>query len=176
MIASVAVIEIARERRVNMNTVLSLLNDVVYPAPPSHAPMRLAGAGDTRSNKKLRVLLVEDDDADVYLIRRALSQLPKVSEVRVARDGVEALELLESWSGGPDLAIVDLKMPRKDGFALLREIAMRKSGTFPSVVLTSSKAGADVYRAKKRGAAEFVTKPNGLEKLKNLLSDLVTKY
>jgi CheY-like chemotaxis protein len=176
MIACIAIIEIARERRVNMSTVLSLLNDVVYPAPPSQAPMRLAGAGDIRANKRLRVLLVEDDDADVYLIRRALSELPKVSEVRVARDGVEALELLDAWAGGPDLAIVDLKMPRKDGFALLREIALRNSGAFPSVVLTSSKAGADAYRAKKRGAVEFVTKPNGLEKLKNVLGELVTKY
>jgi CheY-like chemotaxis protein len=160
----------------NMSTVLSLLNNAVYPALPSQAPMRVVGASRMRSNKKLRVLLVEDDDADVYLIRRALSQLPKVSEVRVARDGVEALELIESWSAGPDLAIVDLKMPRKDGFALLREFAARKEVNFPTVILTSSKAGADVYRAKKRGAVDFVTKPNGLERLKNVLGELVTKY
>jgi len=69
-----------------------------------------------------------------------------------------------------------LKMPRKDGFTLLREFAARKEVNFPTVILTSSKAGADVYRAKKRGAVEFVTKPNGLEKLKNVLSELVTKY
>jgi CheY-like chemotaxis protein len=166
----------AEEGRVNMSTVLSMLNSAVYPAPPSHAPMRVASAGGMRSSKKLRVLLVEDDDADVYLIRRALSQLPRVAEVRVARDGDEALELIDSWSAGPDLAIVDLKMPRKDGFALLREFATRKGATFPSVVLTSSKAGADVYRAKKRGAVDFLTKPNGLEKLKNALDELITRF
>jgi len=150
-----------------MSTVVSLLNDVVYPALPSRAPMRVAGVGAARSSKRLRVLLVEDDDADVYLIRRALSQLPKVSEVRVARDGDEALELIDSWSAGPDLAIIDLKMPRKDGFALLREFSLKKSVTFPTVILTSSK---------KRGAVDFVTKPNGLEKLKDVLGELVTKF
>jgi CheY-like chemotaxis protein len=124
----------------------------------------------------LRVLLVEDDDADVYLIRRALAELPKVAEVRVARDGVEAIELIDSWSSGPDLAIIDLKMPRKDGFTLLREFAARKSAAFPAIVLTSSKAGADVYRAKKRGAVEFITKPNGVDRLKNALGEALAKF
>lgn len=96
-------------------------------------------------------------------------------EVRTARDGVQALDLIDNWPAGPDLAIVDLKMPRKDGFALLREFAVRKSAAFPAVVLTSSKSGADFYRAKKRGAAEFLTKPNGLEKLKTALSDAIDK-
>jgi CheY-like chemotaxis protein len=159
-----------------MTVALSPLRNAFLRASPTQAPSRAAKVEPDRLPKRLRVLLVEDDDADVYLIRRALSEISNVVEVRTARDGVQALELIDNWPAGPDLAIVDLKMPRKDGFALLREIAMRKSGTFPSVVLTSSKAGADVYRAKKRGAAEFVTKPNGLEKLKNLLSDLVTKY
>ena len=141
----------------------------------SNNPARALKAEPNRLPNRLRVLLVEDDDADVYLIRRALSEIPRVTEVRVARDGLEALELIDTWSAGPDLAIVDLKMPRKDGFALLREFAARKSTTFPSVVLTSSKAGADVYRAKKRGAAEFVTKPNGLEKLKTTLGSVIEK-
>ncbi len=122
------------------------------------------------------MLLVEDDDADVYLIRRALAELPKVAEVRVARDGVEAIELIDSWSSGPDLAIIDLKMPRKDGFTLLREFAARKSAAFPAIVLTSSKAGADVYRAKKRGAVEFITKPNGVDRLKNALGEALAKF
>jgi CheY-like chemotaxis protein len=138
--------------------------------------VRVVKPAPNASAKRLRVLLVEDDDADVYLIRRALAELPKVAEVRVARDGVEAMELIESWSAGPDIAIVDLKMPRKDGFAFLREIAAKKSAAFPSIVLTSSKAGADVYRAKKRGAAEFITKPNGVDKLKTALGEALAKF
>ncbi len=137
------------------------------PAPKKAAPKRLPN--------QLRVLLVEDDDGDVYLIRRALGEMPRVTEVRVARDGVEALSMLDLWSTGPDLAIIDLKMPRKDGLALLREIATRKDSNFPAVVLTSSRAGADAYRAKKRGAAEFLTKPASVEKLHKALNEVITR-
>ncbi len=143
--------------------------------PPVDARMALVKSDVARKAPRLRVLLVEDDDADVYLIRRALAEIPRVGEVRVARDGVEALTLIESWSSGPDLAIVDLKMPRKDGFSLLRDFAVKKYPVFPSVVLTSSKAGADVYRAKKRGAAEFLTKPSSAEKLRALLDLFISK-
>jgi CheY-like chemotaxis protein len=158
-----------------MTVALSPLRNAFLRASPTQAPSRAAKVEPVRLPKRLRVLLVEDDDADVYLIRRALSEISNVVEVRTARDGVQALELIDNWPAGPDLAIVDLKMPRKDGFALLREFATRKGQTFPAVVLTSSKSGADFYRAKKRGAAEFLTKPNGLEKLKNALSDAIDK-
>ena len=123
----------------------------------------------------LHVLLVEDDEADAYLIRRALAKNPWVADVVIAEDGVEALELIESWSGAPDLAIVDLHMPRKDGFTLLRDFASRKSDPFPSVVLTSSKAGADAFRSKKRGAMEFLTKPNTVEKLTMALDQVISR-
>ena len=128
-----------------------------------------------RRTSRLRVLLVEDDEADVYIIRRALASNPRVGEVVVARDGVEALEQIDCWSAAPDLAIVDLHMPRKDGFALLRDFAARKSDPFPSVVLTSSKAGADAFRSKKRGAMEFLTKPNTVEKLTMALDQVISR-
>jgi CheY-like chemotaxis protein len=107
----------------------------------------------------LQVLLVEDDEADAYLIRRALAKNPWVAEVVLAEDGVEALELLDKGRVSPDLAIVDLHMPRKDGLVLLRDFATRVSAQFPSVMLTSSKSSKDALRATKRGAVEFITKP-----------------
>jgi len=106
----------------------------------------------------LHVLLVEDDEADAYLVRRALAKNPWVADVVIAGDGIEALELLDKRRVAPDLAIVDLHMPRKDGLALLKEFATR-SVHFPFVVLTSSKASKDAVRAAKRGAVEFITKP-----------------
>jgi CheY-like chemotaxis protein len=101
---------------------------------------------------------VEDDEADAYLIRRALAKNPWVADVVIAEDGVEALELFDKRRVVPDLAIVDLHMPRKDGLALLKEFATR-TVQFPSVVLTSSKASKDAIRAARRGAVEFITKP-----------------
>ncbi len=122
--------------------------------------------------KKLRVLLVEDDAADAYLIRRALKTNPRVSEVVLAENGVEALELIERGAIKPDLAFVDLRMPRKDGFALLRDFASTDA-KFPSVVLTSSKSGEDTVRSKKRGAIQFVTKPRTEQKLAAALGRVI---
>jgi CheY-like chemotaxis protein len=131
-------------------------------------------AAQPKGKAKLRVLLVEDDEADIYLIRRALANNQRVEEVLVARDGVEALEMIDNGFADPDLAIIDLNMPRKDGLALLRDLASRRRDSFPSVVLTSSRAGADAYRSKKRGAMEFVTKPNTVEKLTAALDKVIS--
>jgi two-component system response regulator len=147
---------------------------IVHRVFPIGGGLRLVSpVSPPRRAARLRVLLVEDDEADVYLIRRALANNPRVGEVVVARDGVEALELIEYWSTAPDLAIVDLHMPRRDGFALLRDFASRKTDPFPSIVLTSSRAGADALRSKKRGAVEFLTKPNSVEKLTTALDRVI---
>jgi len=158
-----------------MRVALSQADLTVSPVAASGPIGRLVKMEPGRSTRRLNVLLVEDDDADVYLIRRALTQIAGIGEVKVARDGVAALLIVDNWSEGPDLAIVDLNMPRKDGFALLRELSARKSVAFPSVVLTSSKSGADAYRAKKRGAAKFVTKPNSAEKWLVSLREIVAQ-
>ncbi len=129
----------------------------------------------TPRNKRLRVLLVEDDEGDLYLVRRALAADPRVGDVMVARDGLEALDLITRWSSAPDLAIVDLHMPRKDGFELLGDLAAKSYVRFPAVVLSSSQAGEDIRRAKKRGAVQFLTKPNSVEKLTRALHDVISK-
>jgi CheY-like chemotaxis protein len=114
----------------------------------------------TVSAAKLRVLLVEDDEPDAYLIGRFLASNPRVGEVVVAEDGVKAFELVDKGWLSPDLAIIDLHMPRKDGLALLRDFADREGPKFPSVILTSSQARADSRRAFLCGAMEFITKPD----------------
>ena len=137
------------------------------------AGMRLVRPLPTRNTQKLCVLLVEDDEADSYLIRRALATIPRVGKVVVARDGVEALEIVDDGSANPDLALVDLHMLRKDGFALLRDFETRESAQFLSVVLTSSRAGADALRSRKRGAVEFLTKPDTVEKMAAALNRVI---
>jgi CheY-like chemotaxis protein len=117
----------------------------------------------------IRVLVVEDDEADAWLLRQVLKNDPRIGEVVHTRDGVEALEALEDGSFRPDLAIVDLQMPKKNGFSLLLELAVRDKAAFPIVVLTSSRHGADAVRARMRGAERFITKPNSLEKLAEVL-------
>ncbi|MGD0719465.1 MAG: response regulator [Roseiarcus sp.] len=115
--------------------------------------------------RKLQILLVEDDEPDAYLIRRALAGNPRVGAVVLAETGVEALALIDEGAISPDLAIIDLHMPRMDGLALLQDLATRERAWFPSVVLTSSASPADARRALGCGAAEFVTKPDTPDKL-----------
>ncbi len=144
---------------------------------PNGAGLHLPVPGPAlRRGGPLQLLLVDDDEADVYLIRRALAGNPDVGQVVVARDGVEALDMIDRAGAAPDLAIVDLKMPRKDGFALLRDFASRPHGRFPAVVLSSSRSGADIYRAKKRGAVTFLSKPNTVEKLKSALDQVISRF
>ncbi|MGH3101701.1 MAG: response regulator, partial [Thermoleophilia bacterium] len=99
--------------------------------------------------RTLRILLVEDDDDHVFLIRRALADLDDlVVSVEVAADGEQATERLARArfepGGRPDLVLLDLKMPRMDGLELLGRIrADEATRDLPVVVLTSSERRED---------------------------------
>lgn len=120
-----------------------------------------------------QVLVAEDDDADAYLIMTALLKNPDVGAVMRARDGVEALEMIERGAIAPDLVIIDLHMPRKDGFSLLLELACRAPPHVARAVLTSSVATADQLRSKLRGSDRFLTKPQSVEELEAALTKLI---
>jgi len=117
----------------------------------------------------LCVLVVEDDEADAYLISRALAAQPAVHQVVRAADGVAALAMIQSGEVKPDLAFIDLQMPRKNGFNLLAAFAGRPETSFPMVVLTSSTAPNDAIRSRLRGAMRVVTKPDTLEEMDSVL-------
>lgn len=113
----------------------------------------------------LCVLVVEDDEADAYLIKRALAAQPNVATVVHAVDGVDALRLVESGEVRPDLAFIDLHMPRKNGFNLLAALSGAEAPRFPMVVLTSSTAPTDAMRSRLRGATRVVTKPDNVKEM-----------
>jgi CheY-like chemotaxis protein len=133
----------------------------------------LRSAGMGKATVGLNILMVEDDEADAYLIERALRSNPRVGEIVHVRDGVEAVELIDRRQFRPDLALVDLQMPRKDGFNLLLELGLRVTVDFPAVVLSTSRSGADHVRASRCGAAHFVSKPNSLEKMTRALDQVI---
>jgi CheY-like chemotaxis protein len=124
----------------------------------------------------LCLLFVEDDEADAYLIGRALSDNPVVGKVVRARDGVEALAMVESGEVGPDLAFIDLHMPRMDGFDLLMAFSSRSTAGFPMVVLTSSAAPFDAVRSRLRNAIRVVTKPENVLELYSVLKTTVEAF
>lgn len=116
--------------------------------------------------RTLRLLLVEDDEDHVFLLRRVLSDLPDVAvELAVEHDGEGALRYLEfrQYLGPeerPDLVILDLRIPRISGFDVLRWIRFNPVfATLPVVVLTSSERREDADAARGLGANEVMSKP-----------------
>ena len=111
------------------------------------------------------ILLVEDSAPDALLIRQALREAGVEGAVEVAVDGVQALARLR---GGPppDLMLLDLNLPRKDGREVLAEMnADDDLRTIPVIVLTTSSAPHDVVFAYRNSANSYVRKPLGLDRL-----------
>jgi CheY-like chemotaxis protein len=108
----------------------------------------------------ITVLLVEDDPGDVVLIREAFEHNKVYNALRVVGDGVEAMEFLRSGEDRPDLILLDLNLPRKDGREVLAEIKSDPGlRAIPVVVLTTSKAEEDILRSYDLHANAYVTKP-----------------
>jgi CheY-like chemotaxis protein len=109
----------------------------------------------------VRIVLVEDDPADVYLLEKALSARHIAYELTRFEDGEEAVKALGKQGGPvPDLILVDLNLPRKDGFDVLRSIRSRPALVgIPIGVFTSSEAPADRNRIKLMGAERYIRKP-----------------
>ena len=104
------------------------------------------------------ILLVEDNPDDETLTRRALAKNNIQNEVRVARDGAEALELLQAVT--PELVLLDLKLPKVDGLEVLRRIrADERTRLLPVVILTSSKEERDLVAGYGLGANSYIRKP-----------------
>ncbi len=128
--------------------------------------------------RTLRVLLVEDDEDHVFLIRRALADLAGVAvAVEVAADGEQALERLARarFDAGdlPQLVLLDLKMPRMGGLEVLRHLrADETTRDLPVVVLTSSEHREDREEALRLGATWFVCKPTDGRRLRSEIQQL----
>ncbi len=116
-----------------------------------------------------RILLVEDDDADVELIRQGLAPAKERIALHVVSDGEQALKFLRRQSPyqeapRPDAVLLDLNLPRLDGREVLRQVKRDEAlRMIPVIILTTSDARADVARCYAWGANCYVTKPLGLD-------------
>lgn len=119
--------------------------------------------------KSVHILLVEDDPADVELTREGLKDSKMLVNLNVVDDGIKAMQYLRketpySDAARPDLIILDLNMPKKDGRAVLQEIKSDEGlKCIPVVVLTTSQDAWDIQRCYEMGANCWITKPIGLE-------------
>jgi two-component system, chemotaxis family, response regulator Rcp1 len=122
-----------------------------------------------RKGRAIEVLLVEDNPADVRLTRDALKEGKERNNLHVTPDGVAALAFLRregphADAPQPDLILLDLNLPRKNGREVLEEIKEdERLRQIPVVVLTTSEDEEDILRSYQLHANCYVTKPVGLE-------------
>lgn len=139
-------------------------------------PGRLGRRGTgTVSDHAVQVLLVEDNAADVRLTQEVFREAAMHNELHIARDGVEALDFLHqrppfAAAVRPDMVILDLNMPRKDGREVLADIKGDASlRSIPVAVLTTSTMEADVVESYRLGANCFLNKPVDLDAFVSLV-------
>jgi len=128
--------------------------------------------------KTIEILLVEDNPADVDLTQETLELAKIRNHLHVVPDGVEALRYLRregSYADAvrPDLILLDLNLPRKDGREVLQELKSDpRLRPIPVVVLTSSDAERDVVKTYNLGANCYITKPVDLDQFASVVKSI----
>jgi len=123
----------------------------------------------------MELLLVEDNEDDILLEREALADAKLVNLMYVVRDGVEAMALLRREgkyqnAQVPGLILLDINMPRKNGFEVLKEIKADPALMhIPVVMLTTSENEADVVKSYAKGACSYITKPMDFDKFREVV-------
>jgi chemotaxis family two-component system response regulator Rcp1 len=131
--------------------------------------------------RSLEILLVEDNPGDVRWTRELLKEISVPTNLTVAKDGVEALAYLhqqEPYRGAirPDLILLDLHLPRKDGLEFLADMKQTALPHVPIVILAAPGDDQDVVRSFDFGAISYIAKPIDVDRLglviRNIAGDL----
>jgi CheY-like chemotaxis protein len=131
-----------------------------------------------QEGRPIEVLLVEDDEGDVVMTREALDEGKVVNRLHVAPDGVAAIEFLRregphADAPRPDLILLDLNLPRRDGRQVLAEVkADEDLRRIPVVVLTTSEAEEDIVRSYDLHANAYITKPVDFERFVQVVQQI----
>lgn len=124
------------------------------------------------------ILIVDDNRADIRLVQEIFKKGKMVINLNVALDGVEAMDYLRKEGKyknvySPDLILLDLNMPRKDGREVLEDIKIDdKLKTIPVIVMTISKAEEDILRSYSLHANAYIVKPIDLEQFMNVVRSI----
>jgi CheY-like chemotaxis protein len=126
----------------------------------------------------IEILLVEDDPGDVLLIRESFDDQKVGNQLTVVSDGVEAMAYLRGegqYAGRtrPDLVLLDLNLPRKNGSEVLAEIKSDSDlATIPVVVLTTSESEQDILSSYRLHANAYITKPADFERFRDVVHQI----
>ena len=114
--------------------------------------------------KKVKILVVDDIPLNVLLVKKMLQ--PLVFDTSEAEDGIEAMEKI--GADKPDLILLDLMMPRMDGFEVLRRLrASDDTKSIPVIILSALNSNDDVAKGISMGAEDYITKPIIMDRLQS---------
>ena len=125
--------------------------------------------------KEQHILLVEDNPDDEALTIRAFRKNNILNEVKVARDGQEALDRLLENRGDPlpQIVLLDLKLPKIDGLEVLRRMRQHeRTRLVPVVILTSSREESDLRNGYRLGANSYIRKPVDYDQFSSVVREL----
>lgn len=144
--------------------------------------MLFAGATDTENaDLQSAILIAEDDENDICLLKRAFHQAGFENPLRIVKNGEQAVAYLageEPYSDRiqnpwPALVLLDIKMPRKDGFEVLDWLRQQAEfNSLPVVMLTSSQESTDINKAYGLGANSYLVKPANFVRLVDMMTRL----
>lgn len=124
-------------------------------------------------SRPVHLLYAEDNEDDIVMLREAFASLPNIC-LETVKDGQEAMSYLRRQApyqdaSAPELLLLDIKMPRKDGFAVLAEVkADPLLRPLPVIMFTTSSREEDVVRSYAEGACSYLEKPFGLMEYQDL--------
>ena len=132
------------------------------------------------SIRPLRIVVIDDNEDDVLLLREALEELAGVELVAAAADGEVGLDCLDEClrqEGLPDLVLLDLNLPGRNGIEILQALkADPRLRDIPVVLLSTSNLESDVNRALAHGAESYLSKPARFDVLQDELQRLVSRF
>lgn len=135
--------------------------------------------------KPIHILLVEDNEGDILLTTEALEDSKVINHVTILKDGKQAVdffELMEDKKGAPDLVLLDVNLPKKNGHEVLYYIKSHESFRhIPVIMLTTSSTGKDIMAAYSNYVNCYITKPieaadflNAISKIEDFWINIVS--
>lgn len=140
--------------------------------------VKILGSGENIIQNEWKILLVEDNPADIRITLEAFKNGYIKTKIYVVNDGVEAMNFLKKEDKFfnkplPNLILLDLNLPRKDGREVLKEVKQDPElKSIPVIVLTSSKATDDIQKSYQLHCNCYLTKPIGLNEFETLIKSI----
>ncbi len=136
-----------------------------------------SGAGNIIGQRRLRVLIVEDNNADARLVQALVEETGFPTQITMVGDGEKAIQMMERAAKGegpePDLVLLDINLPKKNGYEVLSSIRDYAHMAHIFIAMCSGSSSCeDVRRSRNDGADAYFLKPMGLEEMDQIVTRL----